>query len=88
MQILKFISDVLTRGSQPAAVSSELAELHMLWQILQLLCQHKGNFRSADVAVAKLDDKRPGELVHVTALVSCIIIYRLLRNPPAQHSLL
>ena len=67
MQVLKFINEHLTAASQPDAVCPEPAELHMLWQTLQLLCQHKGDFRSADVAAAKLNDKRPGNRMRITA---------------------
>ena len=70
MQVLKFIREVLADTRQQEALCPEPAELHMLWQILQLLCHHKGEFRSADVAAAKLNAARPGGLPYKCSLHS------------------
>ena len=67
-QVLKFIGEVLADTRQQEALCPEPAELHMLWQILQLLCHHKGDFRSADVAAAKLNAARPGGLPYKCSL--------------------
>lgn len=61
VQIMNFISMVLANGTSQEGARAKPAELQMLWQILQLLCQHKGSLRSADAATGNVNDKRPGE---------------------------
>ena len=61
MQVLRFIGAVLGGEEEREAFCQEPAELHMLWQVLRLLCQHKGDLRSPEAAGAAVERKRPGQ---------------------------
>lgn len=58
-QVLKFVSEACATCAQTEPLCRELNELQLLWLVLQLMCQHKGDLHSA--LTPGLIDTRPGE---------------------------
>lgn len=58
MQVLKYVSLACGSCLEMEPQSQQAAELQLLWKVLQLLCQHKGDLHSA--ITPGVSDKRPG----------------------------
>ena len=58
MQVLKYASLACGSCLEMEPQCQEAAELQLLWKVLQLLCQHKGDLHSA--ITPGVSDKRPG----------------------------
>lgn len=64
-QVLKFVSEACSMCVQSEPHCREPNELQLLWKLLQLLCQHKGDLHSA--MTPGVSETRPGEslLIHL-----------------------
>ena len=71
LQVLKFVSEACSTCTQTEPHCSEPNELQLLWKLLQLLCQHKGDLHSA--VTPGVSDTRPGELMCGTHVLTIIL---------------
>ena len=74
LQVLKFVSEACSTCTQTEPHCREPNELQLLWKLLQLLCQHKGDLHSA--VTPGVSDTRPGEFVCETHVLTIILISR------------
>lgn len=58
-QVLKFVSEACSTCTQTEPQCREPNELQLLWKLLLLLCQHKGDLHSA--VTPGVSETRPGE---------------------------
>ena len=71
-QVLKFVSEACSTCIQTELHCREPNELQLLWKLLQLLCQHKGDLHSA--ATPGVSDTRPGESMCETDVLTFVVI--------------
>ncbi len=74
LQVLKYVSEACDSCLEREPLCREPAELLLLWKVVQLLCQHKGDLHSA--LTPGVNDKRPGKICLSSSLLS----------PQALHS--
>jgi hypothetical protein len=60
LQVLKYVSEARNSCLEREPLCREPAELQLLWKVVQLMCQHKGDLHST--LTPGVNDKRPGEI--------------------------
>ena len=70
VQVLKYVSEACDSCLEREPQCREPGELLLLWKVVQLLCQHKGDLHSA--LTPGVNDKRPGDICLSSSLLSPI----------------